>query len=93
MSVGRKPNRGYANGTVWNCGPIFINQLKQNRTMMIILKGVNNAGTINTGDATADECMEACVAAMLAEGYNVYNIANAIRAMARKMDDAAKKDV
>jgi hypothetical protein len=60
--------------------------------MMIILNGVNNAGTINTGDATADECMEACVAAMLAEGYNFYNIAGALRTMSRKMDDAAKKE-
>lgn len=60
--------------------------------MTIIFNGINNNGTINTGDATADECVEACVAAMLAEGYNPFNIANALRAMARKMDDVAKKE-
>ena len=60
--------------------------------MTIILKGLNNSGTINTGDATADECMEACVAAMIAEGYTPYNIAGALRAMTRKMDDMAKKE-
>lgn len=60
--------------------------------MTIIFKGLNNSGTINTGDGAADECMEACVGAMLAEGYHPNSIANALRAMARKMDDVVKKD-
>lgn len=60
--------------------------------MTIILKGLNNTGTIDTGDAATDECLEACVGAMIAEGYHPSSIAGALRAMARKMDDVAKKE-
>jgi len=59
--------------------------------MTIIINGTNNTGNINTGDANSDECLEACVAAMLAEGYNPYNIVGSLRRMAAKMDDATKE--
>ena len=60
--------------------------------MKIIVKGINNSGSIDTDSATANECLEACVGAMLIEGYCPYTIAGAIRTMARKMDDVAKKE-
>ena len=66
--------------------------MKNKETMTISFKTTNIEGNITLGeDANIEECVDAFVAAMIAQGYSTTGIKESLRLKAESMDTSEDK--